>query len=323
MVGVLALASILAAGCGGSHRCSGIEITLRVVPAKGQRITPAGMELAQHIMTSRLDTLGVSSPQVSVHGDEIVIQVAGVHDPAKTSAILRDPGELQVFDFEPSLVPPTVQGNQQPAPLPSLYSLLSAVKKTNQGTPQSYYLFKTTPSHPALQGPASTLHQLFRPYKAGKQPAGTEVLGVPANREPVRCQVSVVCPGAGRRRSKTDQYWYLLKRPPALTGKDLVKSGVTANVDPNTGQPIVTLQFTQHGSQEFKRITQAEYNRGRLNAGLVGQPNAHAPSHQPVRRAQRDRPRRPARGDAVHRLHRSLSRRESSATRRSRSRARR
>lgn len=274
LVGVLALVSILAAGCGGSHHCSA-SITLRALPAEGQRVTPAGMELARQIMTSRADTLGVSSPQVTVHGDEIVIQFSGVHAPAKTPAILADPGQLQIFDFEPSLAPPTVQGNQQPAPLPSLYSLLSAAKKeASEGMPQSYYLFKTTPSHPVLQGPAPTLHQLFQAYKAGKHPADTEVLRVPANREPVLCGVSTHCPAAGR--SKSGQYWYLLKLPPALAGRDLVESGIAADVDPNTGQPLVTVQFTRHGSQEFRRITRAEYNRGRVNAGLAGRLKAHA-----------------------------------------------
>jgi preprotein translocase subunit SecD len=276
VLGVLALVSILAAGCGGSHRCSGTTLTLRAVPAKGQRVTPAGMELAKQIMTSRVDHPGVSSPQVAVHGDEIVI--AGVHNPAKTAALLAETGQLQVFDFEPSLAPPSVQGNQQqPAPLASLYRLLSAAKKeASKGTPQSYYLFKTTPSHPVIQGPAPNLHQLFRPYKTGKQPAGTEVLKVPANREPVSCKVSTGCPGAGQNgRSKSGEYWYLFKLPPALTGGDFVESGVVADVDPNTGQPIVTLQFTGHGSQEFKRITKAEYNRGRVNAGLAGRLNAH------------------------------------------------
>jgi preprotein translocase subunit SecD len=274
--GVLALLSILAAGCGGSHRCSGTELTFRAVPAKGQRVTPAGMHLAQQIMTSRLAKLGVSSPKVAVHGDEIVIQSAGVLDPARTAAILAETGRLQLFDFEPSLAPPAVQGNQQPAALPSLYSLLSAVKKeASQGRPQSYYLFKTTPSHPVIQGPASNLHELLRPYAGGKQPADTEVLKVPANREPVHCKVSTGCPGAGHTGgSKSGWYWYLFKVPPALTGKDLVESGTAADVDPNTGQPIVTLQFTGHGSQEFKRITQAEYNRGRVNAGEAGRLNA-------------------------------------------------
>src|SRR5262249_30890713 len=72
---------------------------------------------------------------------------------------------------------------------------------------------------------------------------------------------------------KSARAWYLFKLPPALTGGDLVESGTVATVDPNTGQSIVTLQFTGHGSKEFQRITEAEYNRGRISAGLAGQLN--------------------------------------------------
>ena len=81
VVGVLALVPILAGGCGGSHRATGCSVTLRAVAPKGQRVTPAGMQTAQQIIESRLAKIGVSSPQVSVHGDEIVIEFTGVPDP--------------------------------------------------------------------------------------------------------------------------------------------------------------------------------------------------------------------------------------------------
>ena len=100
---------------------------------------------------------------------------------------------------------------------------------------------------------------------------------MPANREPVSCEVSTGCLGAGQSgRSKSGEGWYLFKLPAALTGSDLVESGIGANVDPNSGQAIVTLQFTRHGSEEFRRITQAEYNRGRISAAQAGGLNAPA-----------------------------------------------
>ncbi len=274
----------------------GLEVVLRAVPnsnSKADQITPAGMQTAQQIMTTRVDKIGVSSPNVAVQGgNEIVIQLAGVHDPAKAAKIIGTTGQLQMFDFEPSLAPPTVQGNQQPAPVPSLYGLLKAVQKqANKGSPQAYYLFKTitkkvttkvkgkkvtktTTAHPVLQGPAPNLEQLLLPYKDGKQPSGTEVLKVPGGKQPVWCKGVGNCPGAGSNgTSKSGKYWYMFKLPPALTGKDLVESGITQDVDPNTGQPVVTLQFTGKGSAAFKRITEAEYNRGRVNAGQAGQLN--------------------------------------------------
>src|SRR5438552_8883268 len=123
----------------------GLEVILRATPAKGQQIDAAQMQVAQQVMTQRVNKLGLSSPNVAVQGgNEIVIQLAGVHDPAKAAKTIGSTGELEMFDFETSLVPPTVQGNQQPAPLPSLYGLLKAVQtEANKGSPQSYYLFKT------------------------------------------------------------------------------------------------------------------------------------------------------------------------------------
>jgi preprotein translocase subunit SecD len=268
-VGVAALALLLA-GCGGSHRCSGSEVVFRASPeSKSQPITPQGMQLARQIMESRLQKLGVSSPAVTVKdGNELVVQYAGTHNPARTANILDITGQLQFFDFEPSLEPPTVTGNLQPLPQPSLYSLLKPVQEeASKSSPQAYYLVRTSAPYPIVQGPAPNLRQLFLPYKGGKQPAGTQVLKVPAGREPVQCKGIQNCPGA----SKGGEAWYLLKLPSALTGKDLVESGIAFGVDPNTGQPIVTLQFTHAGSQAFRRITQAEYNRGRVNAGEAGQ----------------------------------------------------
>jgi SecD/SecF fusion protein len=289
----------------------GLEVILQATPQKGQQIQQAQMQTAQQIMTQRVNKLGLSSPNVALQGnDEIVVQLAGVHDPTKAAKIIGTTGQLQMFDFETSLLPPTVQGNQQPAPLPSLYSLLTSVKKqADKGTPESYYLFKnitkkvkekvkgkqvtkTKTTHKVLQGPVGTRKELFSSYKDGKQPADTQVLKVPSGTEPVSCLVSKGCPGAGTNGNSPDgNYWYLFKYtprtvakdgtvvhpdgPPQLTGQDLVESGISVDVDQNSGQPIVTLQFTSHGSDEFKKITEAEYNRGRVNAGQAGQLNSH------------------------------------------------
>ncbi len=287
----------------------GLEVVLRAIPNKGQQIDAAQMQTAQEIMTQRVNKLGLSSPNVAVQGgNEIVIQLAGVHDPAKAAKIIGTTGQLQMYDFEPNLVAPTVVGNQQPAPLPSLYSLLAGLKKeAAKGTPQGYFLFKTVKKkvtekvkgkkvaktkiwHQLVQGEppwgAPNLKQLLLPYKNGKQPPNTVVLKLPANREAVWCKGALNCPGAGQNgKSSNDKYWYLFKYfpataqhpdgPPELTGHDLVESGIGSDVDPNTGQNIVTLQFTSHGSKQFQKITEAEYNRGRVNAGQSGHLDAH------------------------------------------------
>ena len=269
---LLAFVLLLVVGCGGSSRRNCSPVVVRALPAAGHPVNAAGMRTSQQIVESRVKEMGVKSPQVAIHGDELVIQYGGAPNVDEFAHVAGTPGQLQIFDLEPSLERPTVNAEQQPTPLPSVYKLLEAVQsRADTGTPQAYYLFKTNASHSLLHGPASSVRQLVWSYTGGKQPAHTVVLKVPANTTLVRCAGTTSCPGAGSNGTSTaGSYWYLFNGAPALTGKDLVESGVTANVDQVTGQPIVTLQFTKHGSNEFRRITEAEYNRGRVNAGQAG-----------------------------------------------------
>ncbi len=274
----------------------GLEVVLRAIPPKGQQITAAQMQTAQSIMESRVNKIGVASPNVAVQGgNEIVIQLAGVHDPAKAAAIIGRTGQLQFFDFEKDLAPPSVGTNGQPAPSSSLYSLLTAVKsEAKKGSPEFYYLFgpktvtkkvtttvkgktvtkkqTTTTKHAVLQGPDPNLHQLLLPY-GGQKPANSQILAVPAHR--------LVAHSPGGKQ------WYLFKYytdsahpngPPELTGKDLKESQISADINQNTGQPEVVLGFSSHGSHEFQDITRAEYKRGQLAAGLAGQAGNHDPT---------------------------------------------
>src|SRR5881392_2576843 len=73
----------------------GLEVILKAVPDRGQTITAAQMQTAQQIMVRRVDSLGVASLNVALQGsDEIVIRLAGVHDPAKAAAIVGSTGKL-------------------------------------------------------------------------------------------------------------------------------------------------------------------------------------------------------------------------------------
>jgi SecD/SecF fusion protein len=276
----------------------GLEVILRATPPKGTQLTTEGMQTAQQIMEKRANGTGVSAPSVAVQGtDEIVIQLAGVRDPAKAAKVVGTTGSLQIFDFEQDLAAPTVTGTLQPAPYPSLYKLLTAVKdQASKGTPENFYLFKTVEKdvtkkvkgkkvkttktfHSIVQGPSPTRKELLLPYKNGKRPAGDVILSVPANRQAVSCSGLGNCIGAGGQNgtSKSGKYWYLFKLSPPgspnpipeITGTDLNESAITADVDQTSGQPIVTLQFNHAGGKAFAEITKREYDRGRRNAGLV------------------------------------------------------
>jgi SecD/SecF fusion protein len=268
----------------------GIEVVLRAVPNKGQQVDAAGMQTAQQVMVNRVDKLGVASPNVAIQGgNEIVVQLAGIHNTAKAAKIIGSTGQLQFFDFEKDLAPPSVNASGQPQVIASLYSLLKQLQdQAKKGTPEQYYLFgpKTVTKnvtttvkgkqvtkkqsqhfkHARLAGPDPQRHDLLLPYK-GKQPAGTEILKVPAHREIVG--------------GTSGNAWYVFKYfptstahpngPPEITGQDLNESGISADIASDSGQAEVLLSFKKHGAQEFQRITKLEYDRGRIAAGEAGQ----------------------------------------------------
>ncbi|HKC78456.1 MAG TPA: protein translocase subunit SecD, partial [Gaiellaceae bacterium] len=269
----------------------GIEVVLRAVPVKGGKpIDAAGMQTARSIIERRVNGIGVTSPNVAVQGNnEIVVQLAGIHDPNKAAKIIGRTGQLQFFDFEADLAPPSLSSTGQPQPISSLYSLLKQLQdQAKKGTPEAYYLFgpktltkkitttvkgkqvtkkhTTTIKHAKLQGPEPTLKDLLLAYKGGKQPKGTEVLKVPAHREVVG--------------STSGTAWYVFKYyptdaahpngPPEITGADLNESGISADIDSQSGQAEVLLSFKSHGAKEFQAITKAEYIRGRIAAGQAG-----------------------------------------------------
>jgi SecD/SecF fusion protein len=247
-------------------------------------------------MQERVNKTGVSEPDIRKQGtDQIVVQLAGVHNQAKAAALIGKTAQLMVWDFEPNLTGPSKNANGQPVALTSLYDLLTQVKdKAAQGQPESYYLFKTTTT-PAtkkgakavvkhsVKGSAPTLKDLLQPY-GGKVPAGFQLMKVPRNTIVVSCPAANGCPGA-TAASPNGTYYYLFKYfpnnkdgPPELTGKDLKSSGIRADIDPQTGQWITLLDFTGHGSNQFQKITKAEYQRGEANATLAGVRGNHDPA---------------------------------------------
>src|SRR5713101_5250201 len=124
----------------------GLEVVLKAVPPKGHVLTPADLDRSVSIMQNRINGLGVSEPEIRKQGkDQIVIQLAGVHDPAAAAKLIGKTAQLMLFDFEADVTGPSLDVNGNPVATPTLYSLLTSVKKqAAKGTPNEYYLFKKT-----------------------------------------------------------------------------------------------------------------------------------------------------------------------------------
>ena len=243
----------------------GFEVVLQAEPPKGQQVTSDGMSTAQSIMRTRVDSLGVSEPEVRREGkDRIVIQLAGVHDPAQAAKIIGKPAQLEFYDFEADLTGPSVNGlNNQPTPKPTLYALLTdpatVALADKQGVSQ-WYLFNSKKVLKVGPQPtkAALLHSNFvRRTLSGSIPKSWHLLRVPA-----KTIVVSSAPTAGVSG------FYLFKHIPSqipeMTGKDLKLSGTRADLSPDTGLPVVLMQFTGHGKKVFHAITKREAQRGQL-----------------------------------------------------------
>src|SRR5213595_1318489 len=125
----------------------GLEVVLKAVPPKNHKLTADDLSRSIDIMRNRIDKLGVSEPEIRKQGsDQIVIQLAGVHDPASAAKLIGKTAVLQFYDFEADLTGPSVTTGLQKVPVAmgSLFDLLNAPETralADKGTPAQWYLF--------------------------------------------------------------------------------------------------------------------------------------------------------------------------------------
>jgi SecD/SecF fusion protein len=284
----------------------GLEVVLKAQPPKGYKLQKSDLDRSVSIMRNRVDKLGVASPEIREQPpNEIVIELAGVHDPAQAAAIIGKTAQLELYDMTPALEPPSVDatGNNV-TPYTSLYKLLSAVQGRAGKEPTGYALFhpvkvtrttgtgknkKTTTSTTyALAkngGPIATLHRdpstgnpgLLDSH-GGKVPDGWKVLKVPAKTVVVSCSASTTstCPPGGLPPTGSN-FYYLFKHGHypddryATDGQFPNMTGKELNLGgvrqdyDPNGEPIVLLSFKGKGDKTFLQVTKNEATRGQIS----------------------------------------------------------
>jgi SecD/SecF fusion protein len=247
----------------------GLEVVLEAQAEPGQEVTEADLDRSVEIMRSRIDKLGVSEPEIRKQGsDQIVIELAGVHDQARAAELIGKTAQLQFFDLEGDLTGPSISPNGFPIASERLYPLLSGQQTAaKEGTPSAWYLYDSRKN--LIAGPEPTKQAILDQLEGGKAPEGSEFLAVPGNRIVITCGPSaVVCPGVAES-PPTKTYYYLFKYEPTaespipeMTGDDLELNGTRQDFDPQTGQPVVLMQFTGEGDDKFEEITRELAIRG-------------------------------------------------------------
>ncbi|WP_411277138.1 protein translocase subunit SecD [Gaiella sp.] len=243
----------------------GLEITKQAVPPKGRKLTKEDLDRSVTIMRDRVDRLGVSEPEIRTQGDDqITIQLPGVKNPEAAAKIIGKTAQLELFDLETSLVSPSVDINGNPQPRDSVYGLLAGQQSLVDGESDQWWLFDKKKK--LVAGPVSTKVKALNKFD-GTLPDGYKLLGTPKDTVVISCGVqAAVCPGVPGAPTTTAYYLFKYTPPtvPQMTGADLKLSGTRQDFDTQTNQPIVSLEFTNKGSDRFQEITRNEYLRGKL-----------------------------------------------------------
>jgi SecD/SecF fusion protein len=266
----------------------GLEVVLKAVPPKGHQLTADDLDRSIDIMRNRIDKLGVAEPEIRKQGsNQIVIQLAGVHDPASAAKLIGKTAVLEFYDFEADLTGPSLSGGptaKVPVATGSLYGLLSAPQTRDlakKGRPSQWYLF--SPQKIVKAGPTPTREALLnsdivqKPKAKGglakRIPKDWTILTVPENTVVISCDAeSGNCLSAQQLTSKKGFYLLKHREPnaegengiPEMTGNELKLSGTRADIDPQSNQPVVLMQFTGKGKKIFHTITRREAQRGAL-----------------------------------------------------------
>jgi SecD/SecF fusion protein len=281
----------------------GLEVVLKAQPPKGHKLTTEDLDRSVSIMRSRVDKLGVSEPEIRKQGgNEIVIQLAGIHDVNQAAQIIGSTAQLALYDLEPALVPPSTS-QAGPVATRSLHQLLSRVQASAKtGQPSQYVLFRpkkvttttgtgkkakttTTTTWKIAAGPTESLHRQANGNPGlldnfnGKVPSGYKVLTVPHDTVLITCsaKTTTVCPGENTATGlpppgQTDYYLFKHgKYPndrygpyPNMNGDELKLSGTRQDFDPTSGEPVVLMQFSKKGNKDFERVTRNEAIRGQI-----------------------------------------------------------
>jgi len=251
----------------------GLEITKQAVPPKGRKLTKEDLSRSVSIMRDRVDRLGVSEPEIRTQGkDQITIALPGVKDPEAAAKIIGKTAQLELYDLEADLAPPSIDASRFPVAKSSVYDLLAGQQAlAAKGTPEQYWLFGKNKK--LVVGPVATKDAALRKFD-GKVPAGYKLFGVPPGTVVISCGVGeVVCPGVSEANPTSTSYYLFKNSPPAIpemTGSDLKLSGTRQDFDTQTQEPIVTMQFTKKGGKKFAEITRREAQRGKLLSNTIG-----------------------------------------------------
>ena len=196
----------------------GLEITKQAVPPKGRRLTKEDLT-ARSGSCATVSTASASPSRRSARRARIRSRsrCPGIKDPEAAAKIIGKTAQLELFDLEANLAPPSIDASRFPVAKSSVYDLLAGQQALAlKGAPDQYYLFdkkkKLVAGPVATQGPrrcASSTARFRRATSCSRcrperssSPAASARSSARASSRRTRRRTRTTCSSTPRRRSR-------------------------------------------------------------------------------------------------------------------------
>jgi SecD/SecF fusion protein len=266
----------------------GVELVYEGRPsAQVPDVQPDDIDRAIEIIRERVDSLGVSEPEISRIGeDQIEVGLPDVDDADRAIERVGTTAQLFFYDFEPNVIPPDPDvENPEDRPYNRLIDAveaaaeedpLSAEQCQRQGCTTNgptYYLFDADTLEP-LGDPSEVREDLFAPF-GDQKPPNSRVISVPQGFRVLE-EPPLDDPATEGDESEVNaSQFFVIRDRPALSGDEI--ENPEQSTDPVTNQPNVTFDFTDEGQQAFQDVTREISLRGQdAYFAATGQPASSA-----------------------------------------------
>jgi len=244
----------------------GVQVILQGKPTADSQVTPASIQRSVDIINNRVNAFGVASPSIQTLGtDQISVQLPGVKNPDTVVTNLIKPAQLAFYDYENNVVAGT--------PSTSLYNAVLQAQKTHvadptQGAETLYAFDKTT--HQVTAGPepitlGETRAQATQALRDTVEGAGLTWSNQVVESVPKGLTIVSQEQTLATRQTQGVSTYQIFQDRPALSGADISSASVLANFgNGGSGQPVVTMNFTGAGANDFQTVTRQLAERGRI-----------------------------------------------------------